>query len=593
MERASAPFPRGAKRVARRMQRKRATTTTPVGAITQNAPDCTSALIVEARNQLETAPARLPVQTKPLDQLNLSPILSTSAFKELLAHHPDRQFADYIVNAIENGVDIGYNGIRSPYSYSNWSSVDKFSKEVSESIVKDVSLHRKIGPFTSPPSSNFMGSPMGAFQKRRSNKTRVIHDLSWPPGASVNDFISADDFTLSYMSVDDVVSKLQTFGHTNVPMAKLDLADAFHHIRVRQEDWELLGSTWVDPSGTIYYFVSTVLPFGLRSSPKLFNDFATAAKWIMLDKNVSYAENYLDDFITIGNDVNECSFNLTTMIDVCNSLGFELNPRKVTPPTPVIEFLGIVIDSVKMELRISQERLKETMDLLQVWSMKRRAKKRHLLSLIGKLTFISRVVKSGRSFLRRMIDTASSVRHLHHFVKLDADFKADLNWWRMYLRDWNGISIIKSLSIYSNFDLDLFTDASDTALAGYYKGNWFVELADKSTSINFRELRAVVLAASTWGERWSGLRIRFYCDNQAAVHIINSGTSKSRQLMNLLRSLLYYAAKYQFEFRATYLSTHTNTIADALSRLDFYRFWRLAPSANVSMTNIVDIQSSW
>ena len=53
---------------------------------------------------------------------------------------------------------------------------------------------------------------------------------------------------------------------------KIDLSDAFRHILVHKDDWELLGSTWpIDVNGehTTVYFIDAFLPFGLCSSPAL------------------------------------------------------------------------------------------------------------------------------------------------------------------------------------------------------------------------------------------------------------------------------------------------------------------------------------
>ena len=51
--------------------------------------------------------------------------------------------------------------------------------------------NRKVGPFLTPPFENFTGSPLGAIPKKHSApvKWRIIHDLSWPTGLSVNDGI--------------------------------------------------------------------------------------------------------------------------------------------------------------------------------------------------------------------------------------------------------------------------------------------------------------------------------------------------------------------------------------------------------------------
>ncbi len=61
-------------------------------------------------------------------------------------------------------------------------------------------------------------------------------------------------------------------------MSKLDLADAYKHILVHPDYWDLLGCTWsytvTDSRIRTEYFVDLTLPFGLHSSAKLFTDMA-------------------------------------------------------------------------------------------------------------------------------------------------------------------------------------------------------------------------------------------------------------------------------------------------------------------------------
>ena len=438
---------------------------------------------------------------------------------------------------------------------------------------------------------------MGAFSKR-SGKVRVIHDLSWPPTMSVNSFIDIEDFRVEYMSVDDVVEHVKHLGH-GCYLAKLDLADAFKHVPVRQEDWPLLGSTWyayvpATDSYELQYYFDRVLMFGGRSSPRLFNDIAKAAAFIMNKQGVSYCDQYLDDFVTAASTNNECDSNLQSMLLTCQDLGFSVNPQKVHSPTTCLEFLGIVIDTCSMELRISTERLTSVMEELERWRGRKRATKREVLSLIGKLIFISRVVRSGRTFVRHMINLAKKVRHLHHNLKLNKAFQADIMWWLTFLPTWNGVSIMYDSNWTTNVDLDLYTDASNQAVAGYFNGAWYVELVqDSSRSINWRELYAVVLAAATWAHHWAGKRVLFHCDNQAICHILCSQTTRSPELMQLVRALFYIAASTPFEFSATYINTKKNCVADSLSRLDFHRFWRLVPGADTLMTHPATLDSYW
>ena len=523
--------------------------------------------------------------------------LNSDIFEKELSDHPDQDFVRRIVSTCRSGVDIGYEGPNNTIVSDNWPSATQHANAVQKSIEKDLSYGRKLGPFLKNPFDTMVISPLGAFEKKRApGKYRIVHDLSWPPGASINDFISPDKYSVSYMSVDDVVKKVQNYGPGTL-LSKLDLADAFHHIMVRPEQWKLLASSIVshdannNPIRQIYF--STVLPFGLRSSPALFTEFAYATKLVMIKRGVTDCEHYLDDYVTLGPpDSTTCATNLKTMLQVCEDVGFDVNPSKLVEPTPVIEFLGIIIDSERMELRISHERLASIMQELETWRGKKRARKRELLSLIGKLIFVSRVVRCGRMFVRHMIDVAKKVRHLHHTVKLNREFQSDVSWWLTFLPTWNGISMMYEQEWTSSVDMHLYTDASNKAVAGFYQNAWFVELVDDpTTSINERELYAVVLAAATWSHQWGGKKVLFHCDNLAVCHILCNKTSKSPTLMELLRKLFYIAASSQFDFSATWIDTKSNDVADALSRLDFSRFWSLVPDADIVMTQPVAINS--
>ena len=134
-------------------------------------------------------------------------------------------------------------------------------------------------------------------------------------------------------------------------MAKLDLADAFKHILVWPDNWPLLCSSWdtVQADGSVLrqYYVDLFLPFGLHSSPAIFNHYANVLEFAMQANSVQDLLHYLDDYFTAGPaDTGECQHNIGTMVQVCRDLGFTVNPSKVTSPASVTNFLGIDIDSV-------------------------------------------------------------------------------------------------------------------------------------------------------------------------------------------------------------------------------------------------------
>ena len=71
----------------------------------------------------------------------------------------------------------------------------------------------------------------------------MIMHLSAPVGLSVNDGNTKDEFSLHYVTVDDVVRII----HRHVPgclLAKADLKHAFRICPVNKTDWPLLGIHW-------------------------------------------------------------------------------------------------------------------------------------------------------------------------------------------------------------------------------------------------------------------------------------------------------------------------------------------------------------
>jgi len=93
-------------------------------------------------------------------------------------------------------------------------------------------------------------------------------------------------------------------------MAKVDLSDAYRHILVRPEYWELLSSTWpvyVNGELTTGYFVNLFLPFGARSAPAQFLWYADALNFFMHDRGADPVWNYIDDFFTCDSATSPCA----------------------------------------------------------------------------------------------------------------------------------------------------------------------------------------------------------------------------------------------------------------------------------------------
>ena len=104
--------------------------------------------------------------------------------------------------------------------------------------------------------------------------------------------------------------------------------------------------------------------------------------------------------------------------------------------------------------------------------------------------------------------------------------------------------------------------------------------------ITVQELIPIVIAAALWGRRWSGQTVQVWCDNEAAVSIINTGTSMDLEALHLMRCLAFISAKFQFYLFATHVQGKRNVIADALSRNKMHLFRSLYPQAHMLPTEI-------
>ncbi|CAH1239165.1 Hypp5742 [Branchiostoma lanceolatum] len=257
--------------------------------------------------------------------------------------------------------------------------------------------------------------------------------------------------------------------------------------------------------------------------------------------------------------------------------GLEQAPKKAVPPTTSLTWLGIEFDTVAMIRRDPSFRLDEVSELVTQWLSKRKASKRELQSLIGKLVFVSACVPPGRLFVSRMLDTLRSLRRNTHRFRLSRDFRLDLAWWDRFLHVFNGVSLIAP-TLDTSPDEVVSTDACSTGCGAYSDGLYFHTRFPESLAqrhrdrIHVLEMLTIVVAARLWGSAWSHLRILVRCDNEACVHVLNSGRSRDKDLLTCARELWMLAATHTFELKASHISGCDNRIADHLSR------WHLSPS---------------
>ena len=486
--------------------------------------------------------------------------LCLSAWEEELENDVDREF---ILNGIRNGFDIiDTDASPVPVECENHKSAQPGAPlydQATAQVLKEIQMgHYEV--VSEPPS---IVSPMGCIPKPDGG-VRLIHDCSLPTGQSVNDYCTTE-WHQRFSRVDDAAA-LVTEGCF---MAKVDIQSAYRHIKLSEHSKRVTGLKWQFGSKTVY-LRDTRLCFGSKLGPGIFHRISQAVRRMLVRRGLTATVVYLDDFFIKADTFEDCLAALNLLISLLRKLGFNINWKKVVDPTTRITFLGIEVDSIAMCLRLPDEKLVQVRQELSRFLLRKRASKKQLQSLAGKLNFCASVVYGGRVFSRRIINTINLLKEGSHKIKLSSSIKADILWWHSFMASFNGRSMLLDRQPVTS----VFTDSCNLGAGAIYDGDWFYvnwqldwpEVAD--FHINNKELLAIFLAIGRWAPAWANKRIYIQTDNVTSVATINKCTSANPFIMSCLRTIFWLSAKYNFHVTARYLPGLSNTVADSISRIN-------------------------
>ena len=236
----------------------------------------------------------------------------------------------------------------------NLKSIDQHEQAAIDLVLKEVELGRIAGPFPYKPLHNLRISPVGLIPKN-DGSWRLIHHLSYPYGASFNDFIDTKYCSVNYTSFDTALNMFSRLGRGALA-SRLDIKSAFRLLPIHPSDFELLGYKICD-----YYFADKCLPFGCSISCSLFEKFASFLEWELKRRSSSSnIAHYLDDFLVAGEaNTGQCRALMDCYISMCDEIGVPLAHEKTIGPASCLIFLGLQIDTNEIMVKIPDEKLKK------------------------------------------------------------------------------------------------------------------------------------------------------------------------------------------------------------------------------------------
>ena len=273
-----------------------------------------------------------------------------------------------VIDFLSYGWPINYTALTPPVSaLHNHPSATNFDPHVQTYLDTELSWNAIAGPFDYPPfGDDFVSSPLQTVPKRGSSTRRVVMDLSFPHGASVNDGIPADTylgehFKLRLPGIDRLVEFVLEKGR-HCLIFKKDLRRAYRQFPVDPKDYNLLGFCY---QGKFYF--DTRCPFGLRSSAMICQRTTKAVVHIFTEQGF-LADVYLDDFYGAEYPLLAAQA-FSSLGQLFQHLGLDSSPEKDSPPSTSMICLGILVDTAAFTLEVPPSRLDDLQAELTIWQV--------------------------------------------------------------------------------------------------------------------------------------------------------------------------------------------------------------------------------
>lgn len=482
----------------------------------------------------------------------------------LVTETQDREVLQYL----RYGWPINYLKTEDPIpTFKNHRGATEFPDTIDEYIQRELGEGRLVGPVATPAFRHRTSfSPMTTRPKRESTRRRVICDLSWPPGQSINDGIPQNTymyhtFRITYPTVDIICNRVRQLQPQKVLIYRRDLAHAFRQLILCPRDWPLMGTVWRGA-----YFYDKVAVMGGRSSPYICMRVTNMICRIMGNLD-HYVLCYVDDFI--GIDVEQKIWENYYMLNrLLRDTGVREAVDKAVQPAEVVECLGTGFDLQNKLLFVTSERVDELTALLQTWRGKTWYTRKQLESLIGKLQFVTNCVRPGRVFISRLIN---ELKHSGRGQcwETTQEMQLDIRWWLRFLHQYDRTSFM-----WHSMEDTMFSDASGTGIGGYLptehqclrgelSRDW---IREQGYTIAHLEMLAILVCLKCWTPRFRGMNITTRCDNMAVVNLINKYRARDKHLQKMLRELMLLEALGDFRLEAKHVLGKDNEISDVLSR---------------------------
>ena len=152
-------------------------------------------------------------------------------------------------------------------------------------------------------------------------------------------------------------------------------------------------------------------------------------------------------------------------IFILECMGYIINWKvSITDPAQILEFLGLIVDTVSMELRLPLDKLKKIRAESRKLAREQITSARSLARLLQKMYATTPVIPPAPLFCRHLQMSLTraleeSSQSYETTVTFSPEGREELTWWDNHMSRWNGKSLVKT-------EIDTVID-SDASLMGW------------------------------------------------------------------------------------------------------------------------------
>ena len=307
-----------------------------------------------------------------------------------------------LIPMLRYGFPAGYEAHQPPtVGLANHSSATKHPTHIDKYLATELRHEALMGPFSELPFKQWTRTnPLMTRSKKDSDDMRVILDLSFPEGSSVNAAIPSGSldggaFKLRLPTPDMLAAKIAELGK-GCQLHKIDLSRAYRQLRSDPLEWPLLGIQWGDQT-----YLDTAIPFGLRhgaSACQRTSEAVVAIAEAIID---AWALPYIDD--TVGAAPAEWALvHYQGVRRLMSELGLVAAEHKCEPLTTRLDWVGVTFDTMEMCMFIAQGKIDEATQLCLQFLQKTEVDLKYMQRFLGKILHATRCTEPARRFTSRL-----------------------------------------------------------------------------------------------------------------------------------------------------------------------------------------------